>query len=483
MSLPQPGPAADAAEAPPPVDLRRSLRYVFLAWGFFGSAWFFCVNGAPLTRLAKQLHLSEFGFGLLAALPWAAALIQLPASLFLERFGHHKPLFIISGAIHRAVWLGMALVPWVLPAAWQSRAMLLLVFLSAALNHIATPVWVTWMANLVPRQIRGRFFSRRSQMGQLVGIVVTVSLGLVMDWAARHGDRRLLEVLTVAMGLGGLVGVLDFLLFLPVPAPGLGTRNPGVGIWQLIRHPLSDPNFRRLLGFSATLTFGTGFVGQFLWLHAFDVIGLSNTQATLMIMMGPMVMALFATRFWGRIIDRLGRKPVLIICSSLVIPGSVVWIFITKEHWVPGYLGVLVATFAWTGIDLSLFNLMLGMTESLQGRRYGSAYVAINSVIVAVAGFLSGIFGGSVASWVGDWRGQLFGLWPFTYHGVLFCVSGMLRAAALLWLPRLEDKGAYRTRDSLRHVGLSLVSSVQDMVILPGRLVRRVGRWTYKLRP
>ena len=62
--------------------LRQALRLVFAAW-FFGAAWLSLVSGAALTRYAQLVHLPPFGFGLLAALGFAAALAQVASSYFL----------------------------------------------------------------------------------------------------------------------------------------------------------------------------------------------------------------------------------------------------------------------------------------------------------------------------------------------------------------------------------------------------------------
>src|SRR5437588_3970 len=65
-------------------ELRRSLSMVTLAW-VFGSVWATATAGAPLTIFASSLRASSFQFGLLAALPFIASLISMPASLLTER--------------------------------------------------------------------------------------------------------------------------------------------------------------------------------------------------------------------------------------------------------------------------------------------------------------------------------------------------------------------------------------------------------------
>jgi MFS family permease len=463
-----------------PSDLRRSLRWVMQAW-IFGAAWMYIVTGAALTQFAKQLHLPNFGFGLLAAMPFAGALFQLPVSYIIERYGYRKRFFIIIGIIHRGMWGLVALVPWVLPSSWGWAALLFMVGLSWVFGQMTLPVWVSWMADLVPPPIRGRYFSLRSRTGQVIGMIVTVVIGYVLDHAVN--GQAMLKTLSIAFSIAGLAGSIDFLFFLAVPAVRQPQPNPGVSLWNMLREPLADRNFRRFLGFTATLTFATGYVGQFAWLYLFDVARISNTQANVMLVFVPLVIFIMFYPIWGRLVDRLGRKPVLLIAGVLIVPGSIGWIFVTHDHWFWGYLGVLLVTAAWPGIDLANFNILLSLADAApSGARKSTGYVAVNSALGAVAGVLSGLFGGAVAQGMKDWQGMIFG-WPLTYHGVLFIISGGLRLLALAWLTDLEDGRAHTTQAALRYMGTNLYSNLQQTIYIPGRFLSQLSRWTYKINP
>jgi MFS family permease len=182
------------------------------------------------------------------------------------------------------------------------------------------------------------------------------------------------------------------------------------------------------------------------------------------------------------LIDRFGHKPVLLFAGLLIVHGSAAWVFVTPNHWIIGYCAAMTAAAAWPGVELANFNIMLGMSEVTGSKRGGSVYVALNSLVGAVAGILSGLFGGIVAEWLGDWRGTLFG-WPLTYHGVLFLISGAIRFLALGWLIGLEDRRATNTRAAFRYMSTNLYSNLQQAIFMPGRLLLRIGRWTYELYP
>jgi len=466
-----------------PYHLRRSLRQVTLSWAF-GSTWLYITTGAALTRYAKLLGVPEYGFGVLAAIPFLGALAQLPSSYYMEHYGHRKGLFIAAGLLHRFLWLVVAAIPWIAPTAWWWPALAVMMAASSLLGHVATPGVLGWFADLVPRQLRGRYFSRRMQVGQLVGLVVTVAIGLVLDRSAGMGSQALRVTISLGLAVAALCGIADFLVLAFVPNPPSKGPDAGARFWSLLREPLRDRNFRCYVGYNATLTFSMGFVGQYIWLYVFDVAKMSNSQANLMLVGIPLLVAMICAPFWGRVVDRLGRRPVLLIAGALIVPGAAAWTLVTAENWWLGYLIVLVAVFAWPGIELANFNVLLGLTSSDSAGRHGSAYIAMNSIAVAVAGTLSGLFGGAVAAAFHNWQGSFLG-WPVTYHGLLFLCSAALRLLALLWALRLRDPGATATREALRAMATNIYSNMHQAIFMPARRIvsrRRQNYWMRRAR-
>ena len=475
------GPTTVPAPVPEPPPLRATLRRVVIAW-MFGSAWMYLASGAAFTRYAKLLNVSHFGFGLLAAVPFIGAMVQLPTSMFLERYGHRKALFLWTNTIHRSLWLVIAAIPWILPPGVQWPVLIVLMLISALLANVATPAWMTWMADLVPQRIRGRYFSRRVQIGQAVGLALSMVSGLALDWPGSADPERLTAVISAMFAVAGACGVIDILIFSRVPDPHPQAHHrPRVGLVELVRRPMANPNFRRFLGYSATMTLATGYMAQFLWLYLFDVAGMNNTWANSLMISVPICVTMLTYPFWGRMVDRFGTKPVLLLAGILVVNGGTFWIFVTPTSWLPGYVFVLIATLAWPGMDLAAFNILLRMTGTGPRGLAGTTAVAINSLGVAIAGALSGLLGGSVAAWLGnDWRGSLFG-WPLTYHGVLFLISAGLRATSLLWIVPIEEGRRMATRDALLYMANAAYSNLQLATGFSLRMLSSVVRLTWRL--
>lgn len=462
----------------PEQPIRTSLRLVTTAW-VFGSVWMHITTGATMTRYARSLDMSEFGFGLLAAIPFAGAILQLPASYLLEKYGHRKRLFLITGLIHRAMWLAIAAIPWVLPGATWWWALLLVLSISTALANFSGPAWLTWMADLVPPRIRGRYFSRRGQYGRLVGALATVAIGWTLD--AATGRDVLNKSLSIALAVAALCGMADILFHKTVP-PVQRSRVQHVSFRELIGRPLRDRDFRKFLAFNFTLTFAIGYVGQFIWLYLFDVVEMTNLQANVMLIAVPLIASMLTFPIWGRLVDRLGCRPVLLIAGIFIVHGGASWVFVTKESWWLGYLGALLASMAWPGVELANLNMLLRISQArddLHGH-HGSSFIAMHSLVVAVGGTCSGLFGGAVAQALEDWRGSFFD-WPLTYHGLLLLISAAMRAVSLVWLIGMHEPRAYTTRAALRYMATNIYSNVQQAALIPVRAIGRFGRLTYRL--
>jgi len=412
----------------------RSQLLVRMNWAAGFAAAFAAITTTAINRYGQALHLTPFAFGVLAALPFLTAFAQIPASYLVERWGHRKGVAIAGILTHRALWLVIAAVPWIVPRAWWWLGLLAFTGMTYTFAHLGTPATTSWAADLVPARLRGRYYALRGQLVRIINVPVCLLLGWALDKATQGGAQMLLLVLSIVLALAALLGMVDSLLCLKLPDPWHRPRADGLPFWEVLRQPLRNRNFRFFLGYNGFITLATGFVSPFVWLYLTEVVKLSNATAIFMNMVGTSVISLLGMRLWGRLVDRWGYRRVLLTAGVLVINGASAWAFVTPHTLWWGYLVVLISSIAWPGMELAGGNLLYEMSEtSRDGESLGSAYAAINSAVVAVMGTLSGLLGGGVAELLKDWSFPI-GEWRLTYHVVLFVLSGFLRMVALLWV-------------------------------------------------
>ena len=490
---PAPGPTPGPAASP----LQRDLRVVTVAW-MFGSAWLWIVSGAVMTRFVKATGMPDWGFGFLAAIPFLGALSQLPASWWINARGGRRRLFLVLGTLGRAGFTAAAVLPWLLPRhlpAWPGVIALLL--LAWSCMQASGPAWMNWMSDLIPRRIRGRYFARRGSMVTPVALVASIGSALLLDHVpAAVGDLALTSAL---VALAGVFGVVDILLFLriadPHETPGKHRGDhPPFRAAELLT-PLRDRNFRHFLGLNFGFTLATAFIGQYLWLYLLNPteeggLGWSNLRANLLVIAVPLLIALATRPFWGRMCDRRGKKPAVLLSGGVVCFGAVGWGIMTPELFWPGYLIVVLTTAAWPGMELANFNFLLEFSrDSGRSRRdergAGAQSAALLSVATAIAGGLSGLLGGAIAHGLRDWRvpWSLLGVsGALTFFHVLFALSTLIRFAGLAFAFGLREPAATGTRDVVRFMAAGLYNNVRVASATPVRLPATARRWAYRVR-
>ena len=418
-------------------------------------AFFPVIMGPSFTRLCEQAGVGDAWFGILAALPAAAALLQIPAAMWLARFGSRKQVLLVCGVIHRLMWLPIALVALYLPPSPSTHLLFFtLIAISHGLGQIAGLAWHSWMSDLIPPRRRGRFFGLRHRMFHAGMLVFSLLIAWLMDagagWDAEHGLRI---VLLGLFAVATVMGALDILGFIRVedtprrPAYALNTGH--------LLATLRDRDFRVTLLFAMAITASTFVIGPFLQLHMLNVARLGDAQVVLMLQTAPILAVLFVSAGWGRAVDRYGRKASLVLA---VLGGSVTsasWILVFGGHW---WLGIFIAIFGqmfWFGVDLSLYNYVLRFGSSARSAAAGPAYLSVYSSGCAAAALAAGVAAGQFAQWfepsatLASLRERMEPI-PMSSYMVLLWISVLMRIAALIFLlPRLPEETDRGTRQTV----------------------------------
>jgi len=466
--------------------LRRALGVVTLSW-VFGSVWFTAISGAPLTLFAKGLAASKFEFGLLSALPFIASLASMPASWLTERTGQRKRMFLSGLYTQRLLWFPIALVPtWIAvrygATGWAMTIFLVLVFLMHVAGNVGGPGWLSWMADVVPERLRGKYFSRRRQWGILTAIPAALFAGWFLDslttgTAEPDHNAVVLKWCAILFMCAAIFGLVDIAMFHFVPEIRRAPQ-PSVPLLAVLKRPLHDREFLWFGGFIATLTFAVSFMGQFVTLYCIERVGVTNTGTQVMLLVAPMLAQLIVLPVWGHAADRMGKKPVLIIGALGLVPVGLGWCLMTSGTVWLGYLLSALGAAFWTAVEVANLNLVLeftGSDDNGNGGGGGSGYVAVNSVIINVAGCLGGLTSGVIAQSLADWQYDTgFALIPqLTFYELLFAISGVLRlASVVIFLPHIHEHGAAGTREALRFMSANIYNNLFNAILQPIRFLR-----------
>ncbi|MDZ7269602.1 MAG: MFS transporter [candidate division KSB1 bacterium] len=401
-------------------------------------------GGVVLTGFALSLGANEFHIGLLAALQVGANLLQIRAFRRLEKHGGRKAMAVRFAAWSRLLWLGIAVVAAInLPAfaPWRLWLFLLLFAISAGLGVYSLVPWVSWLVDLVPEKVRGRFYAQRNFAGGALGVVVGVLAGKFIDWWQAQQFAPLPTGFVLLTLIGMAFGLWAVRIINRMEDAPFSPSSPRHTFWEVLRIPLRDPNFRRLLRFRIVYDLAMGIAGTFYGVYMLTQAGLSYFFVSTMVMLATLT-NLLALKPWGWMIDRFGNKPVLQICLIGKVVFAMLWLFTTPDsiglYIVLHLLGVFDA-----GNTLAIPNLVYKLAPA--NRR--ANYIAVDGTVAGIAATVAPLLGGALAMIFADWEWQ-YGRLHWAHFHFLFLTAGLLRLATLLLLQRVDEP----VSKSIKHV-------------------------------
>jgi MFS family permease len=326
---------------------------------------------------------------------------------------------------------------------WRLVALIVLVSLHQLLEYMGQIALWSWLADIVPPRVRGRYFGRRQILQLLVLIPTLLLAGNFSDrWRERCANSRETQLLAYAIpnavGSAFLLCSLVPLALMPATAALPGASRP----ISLTFAPLADKRFRRLMLYGCWFSFFNGItqVPQNAFPKLFLGLGVQALSAMRIAMQcGQMLVAAWA----GPFSDRYGNRPTL-IASQLVLATAPAFMLLATPHEPWWFAGAWLAWSAYAGLNICLPNLMLKFAERDLAASYIACYFAATSVFYAA----STLLGGYVFDLLGQYNTDSWILGFDRYHwafaGAL--VARSLAVLLLLWIP---ESGAWTWRDIL----------------------------------
>lgn len=415
--------------------IRTSLKAS--TWdGVFATLFSNITGGVLLTGLLMQLGATPSQIGILASVPMLANLVQ-PIGAYLSEQTTSRRNFcswIYGGS--RLLWLILAIAIFWLGWQLPDRQILIpltlgIALVSSVLGALGSAPWLSWMAALVPRQLRGRYFGIRNSAANLTNLI---SLPL-MGWVVSRGFGNSLSGYGVVLIVGISAGLIS------LGFQHLKTDiNPQVHRSAMLSQAVSqnstesipkiwqNPNFLLFLLYFSGWMFAFSLSASFYNLYMLDKLGLDMGQVTLYNSLTAAANLLMLVR-WGRLADRVGNTSVLLSVGVLVAAIPLLWLVpgtdaVSIWFWLP-LLHLLIGG-AGAAIDLCSNNLQIDVAP-LQNQ---SAYFGLVAAVTGVMSALGTTAGGFLAQF---WH----------YDGLLglFVISSILRFAALLPLLFVNERG------------------------------------------
>lgn len=467
----------------------RGLRLLVVEAAFSGGAAAL-TTGVILTAFALHLGASNFMIGVLASAPFLAQLLQLPAILLVERVRKRKRIAVLTSIAGRLM-LGVMAV-----TAFFSGLTPLLIFLAAqftlcGLGAIGTCAWNAWLRDLAPENRLGEVFARRTVWLTAINLALGLAAALALDMTGEQSRAR--DVVFASMFAAGCItGLISARIVTAMPEPVMPAPGSSVRLTELLRQPLRDDNFSRLLVFVASWQFAVNLATPFFTVFIVRQLHF-DVSFVLILSVVSQIANILALRSWGAMSDRFANKSVLAVCAPVYILSIVAMIGASQigdRDLVKIWLIVLhlFTGASVAGVTLTSTNIAL----KLSPRGAATAYVAASATVTAVAAGLAPILGGLLADFFANRKLELLLRWSnpqdvfslplvLTSWDFYFLLAGLLGIYAIHRLSLVSEQGEIEprelvgemfseTRRSIRNI--STVAGLRAATAVPASLLR-----------
>ncbi len=430
-----------------------------LTWEGVVSMGFTSVTtGGFLAAFALALGANNFQIGMLGAIPFLAQPLQIPTILLVEKLRHRKATTVIAWLMSHLLWFPIALIPLLTRFRNFDAVPMLLVLMAmrGMLNAVTNCSWSSWIRDLVPQAILGRYFSRRLALATAVAIAFGLGAAFFIDWW--RGNVTVQEPVlayTYILIFGALfLGLASpvFMSFMPEPLMPTPTR-PQPSLWQATITPLKDRNFKQLMSFLLYWNFASNLAIPFFTVYMLQRLGLPLTTVIALSVLSQLFNILFL-RVWGPLADRFGSKVVLSLCASLYLLVILGWAFAYTSQQYFSVIFLLVALHVFAGVataGISLTVETLNMKLAPHGK--ATSYLAgaslatnLGTGVGALAGGLTADFFGKRSlmldlTWIDPGKTISLGVVHLTGLDFLFALAFVVGFMTLMSLTTFHEEG------------------------------------------
>lgn len=421
--------------APADAVVRRSLRLSILDGAIWG-----VMQGAAANHINTLVALERSTLPYVAAVfsvPWLiAALTLLLSDRLPERVQRRKSILLPAVTLQALTWAPMA-VSLFLPFDGVGYWLLLTSYVAfVALGTLSVPPWQSIMGDLVPPEMRGRYFGTRNMC---VGATLMGSFFAAGWWITHCADTPSI----VLLGLAGKQAA-----FLAIFALALGARL--LSAWCLVnthepphRPNVADPftlrqflkrapraHFGRFVLYVFGMQAGIGAQTPFMAWRLIDQGGCTAREFAAVATI-TFIFTFGSQPFWGRLSDKLGSKRVLSIGGVGLI--AVPLLLIPCQS-LEAFAAVAVLEGALTGaFNIACTNYLLDVVTPPKRAQCSAYMFMFLSLGLSVGAALAAVIGTGVPDRLGGdatsftWMMVFSALLRIAANGGLLCTFAEFR--------------------------------------------------------
>jgi MFS family permease len=299
-----------------------------------------------------------------------------------DRVGRYVPFIVIGGAVSSLLWLPMLFVT----TTWQ---LIFVVAVQALSNSMVAPAWAALLGRILPKAERATGTANVNAAASLGTISATLISGLLMQRIG-GAPAEMYRIPLLVATVSGFVASMAMLTLKEKNSKG-ATDSRKLFDLETLR---KNKAFRRFTMISLLQQFFMSMAWPLFSITIVNVTRSDMLQVAFISVMSPIV-AFLIRRYAGRLSDRAGRKPLIVIGRTGMFLYPLFYAFSsTMTHLLAAE--VLIGVVASIS-DIAIFAYLLDTTADDQR----GASIAVYNTLIGFATFFGSILGGYFVGFFG----------------------------------------------------------------------------------
>ncbi len=381
-----------------------------------------------ITPYALALNANNAQIGFLSSFPGILGpLTQIIGSKLMEKYDRKK-LIVLFVAFQAFSWLLFVLTGIFFLNKFNPALIIPFLMVSYILfvtfGSLAHPSWFSMMGDIVPENIRGRYFSKRNRIAGLISITATIIAALWLDYT-NNINLAIIGFITLFV-ISSIGRFISAYFFTKHYVPKIKFKKDYYfSFFQFIKKAPFN-NFGKFAIYIALINLTVSFAGPFFAVYMLKDLQFNYLWFTI-VNISASVFSIAIMPLWGKFADKYGNRELLRIGSMIIPFIPVFWIFNDN----PIYLILipqLISGIGWSAFNLGASNFIY---DAVTVERRGIV-IAYYSILNGAAVFIGAILGGLTAQYL-----TLSFLNVFLF---IFLVSGIARAIVVSFmLPKIKE--------------------------------------------
>lgn len=371
--------------------------------------------------------LSEKTISILASFSYLFQLFYFLSVYLLDRWIDRKRFVMGLALFARTSWIIPAFLLLSENPARYGWVFVLLFTGYFFLDKMLAHSWNSWMSDLVPVKLRGKYFGFRQGVTAIVSVIFHLCIAGIIDHYKSNGNDAL--GFSIVLGVSAVLGVLTVILFRYQTHPPHPVKNTEE-LFHIdrIKFVFSDKLMTSRMIRVSLVMMSIGMVIMFIPVFMIENNGISYTTFA-WYQNGILFLGVAGYRLFGKIIDYHGVDLALKLSVTGMVLSASLWLFIDTRHLWLFFLDALVLGFCYSGFMLS--NATIALSDPKDPDR--NLKIAVYASITGLMFFSGSLLSGSIFN--SGWGT------PGSRIHLIFIVALVIRIFALiLMLPRQKTQ-------------------------------------------